>query len=292
MLRFGLLLLVVLLVIGVAAGFWYYNRPRPHSTVKILYQGVTYIRDIRNKPRPVNVHIIKVDLTTPGIAFLVTPGPTDAERPLNTRKTSDFLAEFELQVAINGDFFEPVFSSTSLDYYFSGDTSVEVRGFAASRGDIYSQARRSAPTFYISANNHVSFTHPPEGDIYNAISGSVLFIQNGSITLPQRPAPYIVEQHPRSALGLDQSGQYLYLVVIDGRQPNFSEGVTMHEFAEILLEHGVYHALNLDGGGSSTLVIEDKNGKPRILNSPIYRRVPGREGPVANHLGVYARPKP
>lgn len=292
MLRFGLLLLVVLLLVGVAAGFWYYNRPRPHSTVEILYQGVTYIRDIRNKPRPVNVHIIKVDLTTPGIAFLVTPGPTNAERPLNTRKTSDFLAEFELQVAINGDFFEPVFSSTSLDYYFSGDTSVEVRGFAASRGDIYSQGRRSAPTFYISAGNHVSFTPPPEGDIYNAISGSVLFIQNGSITLPQRTAPYIIEQHPRSALGLDQSGRYLYLVVIDGRQPNFSEGVTMHEFAEILLEHGVYHALNLDGGGSSTLVIEDKNSKPRILNSPIYRRVPGREGPVANHLGVYARPKP
>jgi len=45
--------------------------------------------------------------------------------------------------------------------------------------------------------------------------------------------------------------------------------------------------MSLDGGGSSTMVIEDENGQPRVLNSPIDQYVPGRERPVANHIGIF-----
>jgi hypothetical protein len=45
--------------------------------------------------------------------------------------------------------------------------------------------------------------------------------------------------------------------------------------------------MNMDGGGSSTLVIENERGKSEVLNSPIDSHIPGRERPVANHLGVY-----
>jgi hypothetical protein len=44
--------------------------------------------------------------------------------------------------------------------------------------------------------------------------------------------------------------------------------------------------MSLDGGGSSTLVIEGEDGLPEILNSPIDSYIPGRERPVANHLGI------
>ena len=76
--------------------------------------------------------------------------------------------------------------------------------------------------------------------------------------------------------------------MIDGRQPGYSEGVSLGELADLMIEYGADHAINLDGGGSSTLVVEGTDGTARILNSPIHGRIPGRERPVANQLGIYA----
>jgi exopolysaccharide biosynthesis protein len=66
--------------------------------------------------------------------------------------------------------------------------------------------------------------------------------------------------------------------------------VTLAELAEIVIGYGGDTALNLDGGGSTTLVVEGKSGKPVRLNSSIDNRIPGRERPVANHLGIYGAP--
>jgi hypothetical protein len=49
--------------------------------------------------------------------------------------------------------------------------------------------------------------------------------------------------------------------------------------------------MNLDGGGSSTLVRQGTGGRPLALNSPIDLQIPGRQRYVGNHLGIYARPK-
>ena len=94
---------------------------------------------------------------------------------------------------------------------------------------------------------------------------------------------------PRSAIGINRNGRYIYLVVVDGRQPFYSEGATYVELAELLQDLGVFNAMSLDGGGSSTMVIKGKDGKPVILNSPIDSYIPLRERPVANHLGVYIK---
>ncbi len=87
-------------------------------------------------------------------------------------------------------------------------------------------------------------------------------------------------------MGLNQDRRTLLLFIVDGRQPNYSEGVTLLELAQIAIEYGADEALNLDGGGSSTLVIEDTAGQPQVLNSPIHASIPGVERPVGNHLGV------
>ena len=76
------------------------------------------------------------------------------------------------------------------------------------------------------------------------------------------------------------------VVLVDGRQHGYSEGVTLPELSALLVELGVHDAIELDGGGSATLVAADEDGEPRVLNSPIHSRIPGRERPVANHLGV------
>jgi len=48
--------------------------------------------------------------------------------------------------------------------------------------------------------------------------------------------------------------------------------------------------MNMDGGGSSTLVMRNPLGIVRVINSPIQTGIPGRERPVGNHLGIFAQP--
>jgi hypothetical protein len=64
------------------------------------------------------------------------------------------------------------------------------------------------------------------------------------------------EAHPRTALGYSQDGKTVYLLVVDGRQTGYSVGATTDHIAEILKFFGAYMAVNLDGGGSSCMVVE------------------------------------
>ena len=94
---------------------------------------------------------------------------------------------------------------------------------------------------------------------------------------------------PRTAVGTNGNGRWMVMIVVDGRQPGYSEGCTLKELADMLIKFGgVYNAINLDGGGSSSMVIE-KDGKADLLNSPIEDGIAGRERKVANHLGIEIR---
>jgi exopolysaccharide biosynthesis protein len=105
-----------------------------------------------------------------------------------------------------------------------------------------------------------------------------------------RPHPSRADDlHPRTAAAVDETGTKLWLVVVDGRQPGYSEGVTLAELAELMVALGAETGLNLDGGGSTTLVMAGPFG-PKTLNAPIHTRLPMRQRPIANHLGVYALP--
>lgn len=72
---------------------------------------------------------------------------------------------------------------------------------------------------------------------------------------------FIEERHPRSAVGIDENNT-VYLVVIDGRQ-NASEGMSLEELATFMKQLGCSSALNLGGGGCSTMVINDN-----VVNLP------------------------
>jgi hypothetical protein len=287
-----LLTLILLLVITAAAYlFWYSHRPLPAVIDnKPLFQGITYSRELLTTPRPLVIHIMQIDLTAPGISFLVTPRDDVDGYAYAARTASQFLDEFGLQVAINGDYYDPWWEYGPFNYYPHVDDPTNVRGLTVSQGNLVTEGYSPIyDAIYISQDNRVSFSRPNEG-LYNVIAGNLIIVRDGLYDSTIKPDPYIEQPHPRTAVALSQDERTLTIVVVDGRQPNYSEGVTLPELANILIEQGGYTALNLDGGGSSTLVVEGEDGKALQLGSAIHTRLPGTERPVANHLGIFALP--
>ena len=278
------LLLLCLGTLVAGRYLWAFIRPQPASLTETLFEGVVYTRQVRRSPRPMVVHLVTVNLATQGVEVLVTPGDPTADLPLQARTTSQFLREFDLQVAINGDGFTPWYDNTILNYYPHTGDPVDVIGFAASQGKAYSIDTDDEPTLYISNRNRASL-HNPIGRMESAISGNELLLDKGVV----RPAPG-GEVQPRTAIGISKTGKKLILVVVDGRQAGYSQGATLEELARILKEFGAHQAINLDGGGSSTLVAQGAFDRPRLLNSPVNHGLPGRQRPVGNHLGIYANP--
>ena len=62
-------------------------------------------------------------------------------------------------------------------------------------------------------------------------------------------------RHPRTAIGISEDKNTLWLIVADGRQPSLAMGMTLPELSDLLADLGAYNAYNLDGGGSSTMVV-------------------------------------
>jgi hypothetical protein len=101
---------------------------------------------------------------------------------------------------------------------------------------------------------------------------------------------FIHQTNPRTAFGISQDRRFLYLITIDGRQPGYSDGAYDYETAGWLLLLGAYDGVNLDGGGSTTLVVEDSTGVPVRLNRSSAVADSGRERTVGSHFGVFAKP--
>jgi len=277
----------LLLVLGLGAvWYWFGGRAQPAEKSQELFPGVHYSRQVRQSPRPMVIHLVQVDLRAEGISLLVTPGDPTADLPLFARTTSQFLEEFNLQLAVNGDGFTPWRSNGPLDVYpKSGDAVVPI-GLAASQGVQYSTLTDDEPVLYISRNNRAQF-NAPGGRVYNAISGNLMLVTRG-----QALTALEGESEPRTALALDRRGRTLLILVVDGRQPGYSEGATLAELAALIIEFGGYTGMNVDGGGSSTLVRESTTGGAQVLNSPVDQGIPGRERVVGNHLGIYAGSNP
>lgn len=102
--------------------------------------------------------------------------------------------------------------------------------------------------------------------VVSALGAGPMLIVNGRIRITDDEEVFfgtsIPNTHPRTAAGITADGDLL-LLVVDGRQPD-SRGVNLEELAAILWNLGAVDALNLDGGGSSTIVV---NGV--LLNRPV-----------------------
>ncbi|MGE5777287.1 MAG: SH3 domain-containing protein [Chloroflexota bacterium] len=254
----------------------------PNSVTQNVFMGVTYYRTVRTSPHALTTHMLEIDTkTAEALRFLVTPPVRDTIPQLCTRTTSGFLDDNDLQIAINGDeyyYMDPA-DFPPQNYCATGDP-VRPASYAASRGKVYSQKQPDRPTLYLNQKNEIT-VDTAKGKVYNAISGERLLVSKG-----QKVGGLDAEQRqPRTAVGINRNGRYMYLVVVDGRE-GASEGISFSELADLLISHGVYTAMNLDGGGSSTMVIEGVNKQPRVLNTPVNENTVGKERAVANHLGI------
>ena len=105
-------------------------------------------------------------------------------------------------------------------------------------------------------------------DVFDAVGGDPILLLDGA----QTPVCVSCARQPRTAIGVTATGRIL-LVVIDGRRPRWSRGATLGELRSILRDLGAVDALNLDGGGSSEMVV-----KGEVVNRPS----DGRERRITN----------
>jgi exopolysaccharide biosynthesis protein len=151
------------------------------------------------------------------------------------------------------------------------------------QGEVQSAQRDSMAALMAMDDGSVKLHWPPfdlEHIVYAAGAGP-LFLHNG------QNRGRSDSRHPRSAVGLDKEGRYLIFMVIDGRNLDYSIGATLAEAANWMADLGCWNALNLDGGGSSTLVLKDPDsGEWIVINEPSGPPARGEERAVANQIGI------
>ena len=115
--------------------------------------------------------------------------------------------------------------------------------------------------------------------ILESVGGYVTLLRNGeSVVSETQTAASFAGRNPRTAVGWTKGQRELLLVVVDGRQKPYSDGMTLDELAALFQRLGATDALNLDGGGSTTMVVQG-----RVVNR--YSDAAG-ERPVGNALAL------
>jgi len=286
----GLALILPALAGSTVGGYWFWftHRSQPEPAREEWFAGVRYERVVLQQPRPVVAHLVRIELQEPGIDFVVTAPQPSVSGDVFADKTCGFAARHGVQVAINANFFYPFYNNHPLDYAPHVGDPVRVVGLAASEGRVYGDPGKNMVTLYLSRDRRVSFERPT-GEVWHAISGLGYVLRDGA-PVPFRENGINEVPYARMLAGVDAAGRELLLLAVDGKQPAYSEGLTLTEAAELLLKQGAHTGIQLDGGGSATLVRRDARGHIQLVNTPTNFRIAGWERVVATHLGVSARP--
>ncbi len=135
--------------------------------------------------------------------------------------------------------------------------------------------------------------------LVEAIGGLPRLVRDGNISIESEreggSASFTNNRHPRSAIGFNADTSRFFFVTVDGRQPGYSDGMTLPELAAFMRELGCEQALNLDGGGSTTMVVRgkvanrpsDATGERAVANALLLIST-APTGPLA-HLEVQPR---
>ena len=281
------------------------------------FLGVTLSDVTVSEPRPARMLVAQVDLAAPGIRIAVSPPGGSREAVRET--TLDFLARSGAQLAVNAHFFLP-FPSAELDAWLIGLAAADGRVYSAFETPVQDFALvADAPALRFDRRHRARIVHRrpggdvrrvrERGDLWNAVAGSAQILTGGRVTIPGyrdaahpdgalRPGPdgrydsarsWYDLVTSRTVAGLSKNRRTLTLAVVDGKVS--VAGLTPGEIATRLArDFGVWDAINLDGGGSTTMAWRDPaTGQPALLNTP----TGGARGrAVASSLAVFARPAP
>lgn len=232
-----------------------------------LSRGVDYRRFA---PLPDSVvHALRIDLRTPGLTLALSP-EAERGRPLDAMPSAAGAL-----LSINAS-------------YFTRDYSA--RGWTLSQGQAWSKTMpgyaSGSPVFACTVQMlcRIVLQPPaeaPPADWWLAVAGTPWLLDQGRTRSPADDATcanHCARAHPRTALGLDSSGRWLFLVLAEGRRPPV-QGLSLAELSAVMQGLGADSAINLDGGGSSTLLIAGRSVMARPFNEAPLR-------PLANALHV------
>ncbi len=229
------------------------------SDVAMPYQFERFTR-----PGPVAGVMAKVDLTDPRVEVrVVLADETDPDGAgpcvgqLDT--TSNAARGHDFAITLNASFFaapNPRVMTEKRIPYFVGNCGIP-EGWHVSAGKVMTRPTKESLRDVLVVHRDGKVTLHERAlelpaDTRYAVSGSAIVVQGGQVVA----RPSAAARHPRSAVGLSADGRTLLMVAVDGRQDH-SRGVTLEELGVLMQSLGAHHALNLDGGGSTALVVKD-----------------------------------
>ncbi len=248
-------------------------------------------------PGPVAGVLARIDLTDARVHLKVALSDDrdpDGDGPCVGRldTTSSAARRYDFAVAVNAGFFaEPpkrAFAGKELNYVV-GNCALPV-GWHFAEGKSIKPSSKYARAVLVVHNDGKITLHDEMADMpadaRYAVGGSAVVLRDGMNVADVKNTA----RHPRTAVGVSADQRTLLLVTVDGRQES-SRGVTLVELSDLMQKLGAQQALNLDGGGSSTLVVKDPaTGVYAIANHPSDKAFAtpevNVERPVADVLGI------
>ena len=245
------------------------------SRVIRVSEGVFY-RFLWSPAGPWAVHLLEVDLTRCRLGVEVA-----ATGDEEGRRTVTALAEGrsgEVLAAVNGDFFTPEGRPLGPEVVQGVRRSGRERPAVAFRpggglpwiGTTGVSEEAVARTGWPLGEGGLRAVHVI-GGYPELLDGGV---RVGDLGVSANPS-FAAQRHPRTAVGVSRDDRRLWWVVVDGRQGDYSTGMTLPELTGLLEALGAEEALNLDGGGSSVMVIRgravshpsDETGERSVANA-------------------------
>jgi hypothetical protein len=234
--------------------------PVDSSRVEMVAAGIAH-RFIRSSAGPWTINVLDVDLDRCNGAQAVASSDTVLRR----MKTTEMLARLgkreRVLGGVNADFFTLGTGAPTNLLVINGTMRTPPISQPVLAFDSAAMARIG---FFTLQQGALRPFHPLQ-----AVGGRPVLVRDSAITAAADTFGSAGFQgpNPRTAAGVSRGGKRLILAVIDGRTER-DAGMTLRQTAELMLALGAVDAINLDGGGSSTMVVADASGELRIANHP------------------------
>lgn len=294
-----------LLVVGSAAGaldflpaLTAFAEPVDWSRAETVAPGVKAVGYRTEKPRLMECRLLRVDLRQEGLSFVSTgrakewgqPMPDVTNRTIVADTRREPTATFMRRLRKEGHDVVAAFNTAPWEPFEPPWTHRLARlpHLAIVDGQVLSNDRRPGAMLVVWKDNTAVITNGlAEADfprVAVAHPGFEIIMRDGRPVGIDPKQEYLA---PRTALGLSSDGRYLFVLVVDGRQPTWSQGANLRDLTVLLSEAGAADGINMDGGGSSTLVTLKSDGMIEHRN----RHEPGYfvYRPVALNLGIVVR---
>jgi len=264
--------------------------PDTTRTIRVA-PGVLY-RYLWSGRGPWAVHVLRADLSScrVGLAVVRAPGDPGSDEARATVSRLLALAPDGSVAAVNGDFFTPEGSPRGPE--------LSTRGLRASqRRPAFSWSAAEGPRIGVAEivdDRLVMESVPHRTEVL--VGGYPELLRDGEpagdLAVETGPA-FAGVRHPRTAVGFSKDPARLWIVVVEGRLGPRSSGMTLAELADLLAAVGAERALNLDGGGSSVMVLgvrpvsrPSEDGQERaVANALVVRSSPGLCDSSSNETG-------